>query len=407
VPPPLLEWIMVSEPGSGGKHRLHVGPPGGVIAAAGAVLLATAASPAPVPTAAPATPQPAGGPPVPTHDEQITWSAAGNQVPTRPTPPSPPAGLADVSTVDNAQPVIPTVFTGDIPTTVLDAYRRARDATNLAQPGCHIPLELLAAIGKVETNHARSGRVDTHGTTLTPILGPVLNGNVFAAIPDTDNASLDGDPTWDRAVGPMQFIPGTWKGWAADGNNDHRADPHNVYDASLAAARYLCAANRDLGTPQGLDEAIYSYNHSTSYRNLVLSWMNTYRNGTIVIPDAPITEPTVAIAAPQPPPVTTVPPSTTTPTTTPPTTTIPPPTSTTPPPTTTEPPPTSTTPPPTSTVPPPTTTEPPPTTTAPPPPPPSEPPPPTTETPPPTTTSPGLVQGLVCTVTGLLGSGCP
>jgi len=83
----------------------------------------------------------------------------------------------------------------------------------------------------------------------------------------------------------MQFIPSTWNGWFADGNGDHRADPHNVYDASLAAARYLCAANRDLGTPEGLDAAIFSYNHSASYRNLVLAWMSTYGRQTIVVPD--------------------------------------------------------------------------------------------------------------------------
>jgi hypothetical protein len=138
----------------------------------------------------------------------------------------------------------------------------------------------------VETNHARNGLVDGNGTTLGPILGPALDGNGFAAIPDTDGGRLDGDPVWDRAVGPMQFIPSTWANWSADGNGDHRADPNNVYDASLATARYLCAANRDLGTPQGLNEAIFSYNPATSYRNLVLAWMSTYGSGVTAVPDS-------------------------------------------------------------------------------------------------------------------------
>ncbi|MPZ85016.1 MAG: hypothetical protein GEV28_33370 [Actinophytocola sp.] len=214
-----------------------------------------------------------------------------------------------------------------IPATVLDAYRRAAERTNMVQPGCHIPLELLAAIGKVETGHARSGRVAADGTTLTPILGPVLSGGPFAAIADTDGGLLDGDTVWDRAVGPMQFIPGTWARWQADGNVDGRTDPHNVYDASLAAARYLCAANRDLGTPTGLDAAVLSYNHSTSYLSLVRSWMAVYRSGTLPVAAQAATTPPASTppAAPSTPPSTpppTAPPSTppTTPPTGPPTT---------------------------------------------------------------------------------------
>src|SRR2546428_764976 len=86
------------------------------------------------------------------------------------------------------------------------------------------------------TAAARSGVVDANGTTVSPILGPVLDGNGFAAIPDTDGGRLDGNQVWDRAVGPMQFLPSTWTTWSADGNGDHRADPNNVFDASLAAA---------------------------------------------------------------------------------------------------------------------------------------------------------------------------
>lgn len=207
---------------------------------------------------------------------------------------SPPRGrVPEVGPPRVPQPVgldatvatIPVTFTGEIPATLLDAYRRASDTVGLAQPGCHLPMELLAAIGKVETNHARGGQVDADGTTSHPILGPVLDGNGFAAIPDTDGGLLDGDTAWDRAVGPMQFLPGTWQRWQADGNGDHRADPNNVYDASLAAGRYLCASDRDLATPQGLDGAILSYNSSASYRNLVLGWLAAYTKGTVVVPD--------------------------------------------------------------------------------------------------------------------------
>lgn len=210
--------------------------------------------------------------------------AAGSTPPTA-TPSDGAATITVRRASDRLGNTVPAGLTAGVPVTVLDAYQAAHRRTNVVQPNCRVPLALLAAIGKVESGHARGGRVDAAGTTLQPILGPVLNGGPFAAIRDTDGGALDGDRTWDRAVGPMQFIPSTWERWAADGNDDGRADPHNVYDASLASARYLCAANRDLGTPAGLDAAILSYNHSTSYLNLVRSWMAAYRDGSIPMPD--------------------------------------------------------------------------------------------------------------------------
>ncbi|GGV24735.1 hypothetical protein GCM10010277_05180 [Streptomyces longisporoflavus] len=172
-----------------------------------------------------------------------------------------------------------------IPATVLTAYRRAEDALADTDPGCRLPWQLLAAIGKVESGQARGGRVDDNGTTLTPILGPVLNGNGFARISDTDGGEYDGDATHDRAVGPMQFIPSTWARWGADGNEDGRADPNNIHDAALAAARYLCAGDRDLSVKADLDRAILSYNHSTAYLRTVLAWLDFYRRGVHEVPD--------------------------------------------------------------------------------------------------------------------------
>ncbi|WP_250302862.1 lytic transglycosylase domain-containing protein [Streptomyces sp. NBC_01387] len=172
-----------------------------------------------------------------------------------------------------------------IPATVLAAYRSAEARLHRSDPGCHLPWELLAAIGKVESGQARGGAVDAHGTTLSPILGPVLNGAGFAHIPDTDHGAYDGDTRYDRAVGPMQFIPSTWATWGQDGNGDGKKDPNNVFDAALAAGRYLCAGGRDLATGAGLDSAVLSYNHSDAYLRLVRSWLSFYRNGTHEVPD--------------------------------------------------------------------------------------------------------------------------
>ncbi|NUV64511.1 lytic transglycosylase domain-containing protein [Streptomyces sp. CAI-85] len=172
-----------------------------------------------------------------------------------------------------------------IPATVLDAYKKAEAKLAQSKPGCNLPWQLLAAIGKVESGQARGGRVSADGTTLAPILGPVLNGVGFANISDTDNGAYDGDSTYDRAVGPMQFIPSTWEWAGRDGNGDGRKDPNNIYDAALAAGHYLCRYSWDMSTSSGLRSAILSYNNSTDYYNTVISWLEYYRKGSHEIPD--------------------------------------------------------------------------------------------------------------------------
>ncbi len=165
-----------------------------------------------------------------------------------------------------------------IPGIVLTAYQNA--ATNLAasDPTCQITWQMIAGIGKVESNHAW-GAVAPNGDTSRRILGPVLNGSRWAAISDTDNGALDGNSTWDRAVGPMQFIPGSWQIYAADGNSDGVSNPHNVFDASVATGKYLCNGSRTLGVRTDLIAAIYSYNHSDSYVRRVLGWIDGYTSG--------------------------------------------------------------------------------------------------------------------------------
>ncbi|MFJ3134820.1 lytic murein transglycosylase [Streptomyces sp. NPDC086843] len=172
-----------------------------------------------------------------------------------------------------------------IPATVLRAYRAAETSVARTDPGCRLPWELLAAIGKVESGQARGGAVDENGTTLGRITGPALDGRGFALIRDTDGGTHDGDTVYDRAVGPMQFLPSTWARWGTDGNGDGRADPNNIFDAALAAGHYLCAGDRDLGRPADLDRAVLSYNHSRSYLSLVRYWLAFYRHGVHAVPD--------------------------------------------------------------------------------------------------------------------------
>ncbi|MER6125570.1 lytic transglycosylase domain-containing protein [Streptomyces sp. NPDC001795] len=179
----------------------------------------------------------------------------------------------------------PSVTGGALPETVFAAYRRAESELARTAPGCRLRWQLLAAIGQVESGQAWGGRVTPDGTTVTPILGPRLTGGAFAVVRDTDGGAYDGDAVYDRAVGPMQFIPSTWARWGADGNGDGRADPDNVFDAALAAGRYLCAGGRDLSNPADLDRAILGYNHSEAYLSTVKAWYTYFLEGHRVVPD--------------------------------------------------------------------------------------------------------------------------
>ena len=187
-----------------------------------------------------------------------------------------------------------------IPVTVLAAYRQAEANLAASMPACHLPWWVLAGIGRIESGHAGGGRVDETGTTRGLILGPRLDGSLAgsAVIRDSDGGALDGDPAYDRAVGPMQFLPGTWKAYARDGNGDGVANPHNVFDAATTAGVYLCRNGGDLSVPANLARAILAYNHSDSYLQSVLSWGMAYRDGvtpaadgTGAIPATPVRQP--------------------------------------------------------------------------------------------------------------------
>ena len=182
-------------------------------------------------------------------------------------------------------PVVHRVPLGDqsIPATVLAAYQQAADRVALDDPSCGLRWQVLAGIGKVESGHARGGRLTRAGDAVPRILGPVLNGaGPVAAISDHDGGRWDLDPEWDRAVGPMQFIPGTWSVFGVDGSADGIADPNNVFDATLSAGRYLCAGESEVRTATGLAAALRRYNNSLAYVAKVMSWIEAYDNGNAV-----------------------------------------------------------------------------------------------------------------------------
>lgn len=165
-----------------------------------------------------------------------------------------------------------------IPIRPLSAYAGA--TLRLAQelPACGLEWTTLAAIGRVETVHATifDSALDDGGVSTPPIVGIPLDGDGVLAIPDSDGGVLDGDGEWDRAVGPMQFIPTTWTLIGADGNADGAADPQQIDDAVLTAARYLCQHDRDLTDPGDWVSAVHAYNPNTEYNASVADFADRY-----------------------------------------------------------------------------------------------------------------------------------
>lgn len=157
------------------------------------------------------------------------------------------------------------------------AYTTADLIMDAEQPTCGIGWNTLAGIGSIETGHGTFGgaALDQAGYPQPSIRGPRLDGQQFDAIPDTDSGKWDGDSEWDRAVGPMQFIPSTWAVWGADGNGDGVANPNQIDDAALAAARYLCHSG-SMDSPEGWRRAVFSYNHVDWYVDQVAAAANAY-----------------------------------------------------------------------------------------------------------------------------------
>ncbi|WP_439646929.1 lytic transglycosylase domain-containing protein [Millisia brevis] len=168
-----------------------------------------------------------------------------------------------------------------IPTINLATYVRAERITAERLPGCNMTWELLAGIGRVESSHANDGKVDSDGNLLDPIYGLRLDGSLPGSkvIRDTDGGEYDGDTEYDRAVGPMQFIPQTWKKYATDGTGDGKADPQNLFDAAATTAAYLCDGGLDMRDPAQATRAIMRYNNSRAYATNVSAWSAAYATG--------------------------------------------------------------------------------------------------------------------------------
>ncbi|AGL21151.1 lytic transglycosylase domain-containing protein [Actinoplanes sp. N902-109] len=165
----------------------------------------------------------------------------------------------------------------------VQAYGYAQLVMARRAPNCHLSWTTVAAIGLVESGHGsyQNAVLGADGTVTPPIYGLPLDGQGGRqVIRDTDQGLLDKDPTYDRAVGPLQFIPQTWNqlaaGNAVDADNNGISDPNDIDDAALAAGVYLCSNGRDLSKPDAWWEAILSYNAVRPYAQKVYDTANSY-----------------------------------------------------------------------------------------------------------------------------------
>ena len=210
----------------------------------------------------------------------------------------PPTNVHVVAAAKSAAPpavVVNSPSAVGIPSMALAAYRNAEQKMATADPGCGISWNLLAGIGRIESGHANGGATDARGTAVHPIYGPALDGT----LPGNDvivESNASGQVSYARAMGPMQFLPGTWARYASDGDGDGVADPQNLYDSTLSAARYLCSGGLNLRDQSQVMTAILRYNNSIAYARNVLGWAAAYATGVVPVDLPPVTGPPPPLA---------------------------------------------------------------------------------------------------------------
>jgi hypothetical protein len=167
----------------------------------------------------------------------------------------------------------------EIPPVALRAYAYAEYVLSVRKPVCAVRWTTIAAIGKLESNHGRAGAstLGPDGRALPPIVGPPLDGKSGRKkVADTDAGALDNDRAWDHAVGPMQFLPATWRSYAIDADSDGIVDPNDVDDAAVAVANKLCEANKDLSQPANWTAAVKTFPDLTAKVQDIFDAANTY-----------------------------------------------------------------------------------------------------------------------------------
>ena len=135
---------------------------------------------------------------------------------------------------------------------------------------------------RVRPRPRRRQRLDDEGVAAPGIYGIAAQRHATAPrrSRDTDAGQYDDDAKYDRAVGPMQFIPSTWSVVGVDADGDAQAQPAGRRRRRARHRRLpLLRQRRPLARTPGQRAAVYRYNHSQSYVDLVLSIMDAYLDG--------------------------------------------------------------------------------------------------------------------------------
>ena len=126
-----------------------------------------------------------------------------------------------------------------------------------------VPWVILAGIGKVESDDGRSDLPGVHsGANAFGAAGPMQIGIGGASGNEWGGAPVH--PASERV-----------NGVATDGDGDGIASVYDPADAVAGAAKYLL----EHGVLDNVSSAIFAYNHSTAYVQLVTSYADTYANG--------------------------------------------------------------------------------------------------------------------------------
>ena len=252
----------------------------GAAGTAGVYLVPQALDAAPAPSATPAftgaAPASAGGAPAGLPTASAPIGASGAPAVTTPPAQGQPGQRPADALAGWAQQVGTKV---SIPVVALEAYGYAELVLAKTTPSCHLSWTTIAALGKVESDHgsANGAVLGADGQVQPPIYGLPLDGKGGRQlVRDTDQGTIDGDTTYDRAVGPLQFVPHTWNSYKIDADNNGVADPNDIDDASLTAASYLCQGGRDLSKAESWWDAILSYNAVQPYAQKVFEAANDY-----------------------------------------------------------------------------------------------------------------------------------
>lgn len=187
-------------------------------------------------------------------------------------PPAPlPPGSSDpgpgIQNLADPEWVAEVAAATGIPPRALAAYASAAIWKASTMPECGIGWNTLAAIGATESDHGRHGgaNIGEDGVASPLIFGVALDGGDTEEIADSDGGAIDGDAEFDRAVGPLQLIPQSWRNWHVDADGDGVENPHDIDDAAVATVNYLCRASTAMDTESGWRAAVGAFNSPEWY----------------------------------------------------------------------------------------------------------------------------------------------